>query len=324
ERRHGVPEDAVGGHGTLRARRAGGERGRAFAALDHDAFGELLPHPGDGLQAGSVAARDGGKEGGERHAGEHAERGARSDAFHLAEQVEERPVLGAEEAEGLDRVLAHLGVDEETHRGARGRQIGEGLERDLDRVAHAADVEHEPLRALLAERARERGDHAGAPAARARATRAASGARCRWQRASASASAASGAGGRARPRRSATPRPIARLSACPKPTVASFTLAGAYSAITAPAAPHARSASRPRRGVTPTAAPAPPPRCPCSTTRSARRRGPRALPATAPSARLACRRWRPSTAAAWSPRPSRPAPWPGRGPPSPCRTARAP
>src|SRR5205823_3176858 len=112
--------------------------------------------------------RDGGEEGAERHAGEHAERSARSNALHLAEQVEERPLLGAEEAEQLDRVLAHLGVDEETHRGARGRQVGEGLERDLDRVAHAADVEHEPLRALLTERARERGDHAGAPAARPR------------------------------------------------------------------------------------------------------------------------------------------------------------
>src|SRR5207253_1813710 len=126
----------------------------------------------EGLQARSVAARDAGEEGAERHAGEHAERAARSDTLHLAEQVEERPLLGTEEAEQLDRVLAHLGVDEETHRDARGWQVGEGLERDLDRVAHAADLEHEPLRALLAERARERGDHAGAPAAASTAPRA--------------------------------------------------------------------------------------------------------------------------------------------------------
>src|SRR5205814_3226279 len=167
----------------LRGRRGGGDGGRDLSERGHDAFGELSPHPGDGLQAPAVTTSDGGEEGGERHAREHAQRGARPEALHLAEQVEERPLLGAEEAEELDRVLAHLGVYEETHRGARGRQVGEGLERDLDRVAHAADVEHEPLGALLAERAGERRDHARPAAASARATRWASGARWRWQRA---------------------------------------------------------------------------------------------------------------------------------------------
>src|SRR5262249_8148492 len=149
-------------------------------------------------------------------------------------------------------VLAHLGVDEEAHRRARGRQVGEGLERDLDRVADPAHVDHQALGALLRERAGEGGDHAPASAPSARATRRASGAWWRWQRARASASAASGAGGRARPRRSATPRPMARLSASPWPTVASFTLAGAYSASAVPAAPAAASTApraSPRRNA---------------------------------------------------------------------------
>src|SRR5207249_5443889 len=120
--------------------------------------------------------------------------------------------------------------------GARGRQVGEGLERDLDRVAHAADVEHEPLGALLAERAGERRDHARPAAASARATRWASGARWRWQRAMASASAASGAGARPRPSRSPPRRPIAVLSASPWPPVPCFPWAGSDSARPPPSA----------------------------------------------------------------------------------------
>ena len=73
--------------------------------------------------------------------------------------MEKRTLLGRRETEELDRVLADLGVDEEPHGFTRGRQVEEGPERGVERVADAADVDHEALGRLLAERAGQGGDH---------------------------------------------------------------------------------------------------------------------------------------------------------------------
>src|SRR5581483_1369129 len=239
--------------------RAAGEERRALAALDDDALPELLPDAGDRLQARRVARRDRRGELAERHPGEDDERGPRPEPLHLAEEVEHRALVRGEEAEELDRVLAHLGVHEEPHLAARGREVGEGLEGHVDGVADAVHVDDEPLGQLLGEPAVERRDQmnrsarprsagrlrtrrwrARGPPLPARpsaaATARASGARWRWQSASASASAASGAGGRASPSHAAMLRPIPSLSAAPEPAAASFTSAGAYSASGSPAA----------------------------------------------------------------------------------------
>jgi hypothetical protein len=67
--------------------------------------------------------------------------------------VEERPLARLDEAEELDGVLSHLRVDEETDARAGGRQIAERLQRDVDQVADASDVDDETLGTLLRERA---------------------------------------------------------------------------------------------------------------------------------------------------------------------------
>ena len=125
---------------------------------------------------------------------------------------------GVGEAEELDRVLAHLGVDEEPHARARRRQVGEGLQRDVHRVADAADVDDEPLGRLLGERAGERARSSRAPAPRAPARRRASGASLEVAERERQRVGRVGrrAGARARAR-SVTPRPTASLSAGPWP-----------------------------------------------------------------------------------------------------------
>src|SRR5581483_10205767 len=185
-----------------------GEHRRSLATLDHDPLGKLAPDTRDRLQAPRVPRGDRRRERRRRHAREHRERDAGPEALYPAEQVEELALDRRREAEQLDRVLAHLGVNEQPH--AR----------------------------LLGERAREARDHAPS---RARASARASGACWRWQRASASASAASAGGGCARPSRAATPRATVSLSARPCPTAASFTSAGAYSSSATPLAATAAS-----------------------------------------------------------------------------------
>src|SRR5438477_4206224 len=157
ERRDRLVDDAV----RLRPRargRAGGQRRRGLPTLDDDPLGVLLADAGDRLQARGVAGGDRRCEIRERHPGQDDERGARAEALHLAQQVEESPLALGEKPDQLDRVLADLGVDEEPHRHAGGRQVGERLERDVDGVADTADVDDEPLGGFLGERAGEGGD----------------------------------------------------------------------------------------------------------------------------------------------------------------------
>src|SRR5262249_45260245 len=208
---------------------------------------ELPSDPGDRLEPRAVARGDRRRERPRRHAGEDDQRGPRPEPLHLAEELEERALARCEEPEELDRVLANLGVDEEPHGAPHRREIGERLERDVHGVADAPHVDHEPVGSLLGYRAGERCDHAAPPRRRSAGSRSTAAVRSltaacwRWQSASASASAASGAGGRGSPSRSAMPRPIARLSACPQPTAGSFPLAGAYSWSAVPVAPAAAS-----------------------------------------------------------------------------------
>src|SRR5262249_22072792 len=249
----------------LRQARGGGKRGRALAALDNDPLGEALADARDGLQPRRIASGDDGEQLGHRHAREGAEAGSWAEALDFAEEVKQRALARVGESEQLHGVLAHLGVHQQPHRGAGGRQIAEGLQRHVHQVAHPGDVDDQAVGTLLREGSGEARDHYQAPRPRAppttpprspappttpprsrappttprlcgrSATR--SGASCRWQSASASASAASADGRRARPRRSMTPRPTASLSAAPCPTAASLTDAGAYSSTPTPPAP---------------------------------------------------------------------------------------
>src|SRR5262249_35284394 len=148
------------------------------------------------------------------------------------ERVKQRALARLGEAEQLDGILAHLGVNEQANARAGLRQVAERLQRHVHEVTHAADVDDEPIGTLLRERADQAGDHWAATARRS-ATR--SGLSWRWQSARASASAASAGGRRASPRRSVTPRPTASFPAVPWPTAASFTDDGEYSCRATPA-----------------------------------------------------------------------------------------
>src|SRR5439155_1229057 len=208
---------------------------------------------GDRLQPGGVAGGDRQSELGMRHPREDDERRGRAEPLHLAKKMEEGTLALGEEADQLDRILAHLGMDEEPHGNARGREVGEGLQRDVDGIADAADVDHEPLGGLLGKRAGKRRDHLVVPSrasavAMRRASRAAGAPRAP------SAIVPLATWRSPTPRSSTTPQPVSRLPG---------------------SIPSTRNPSPPP--VTPpTAAPAPPLRCPCSRTPTGRRRDPRA------------------------------------------------
>ena len=171
--------------------------------------------------------------------GEHGERDLRTDGRDLEQQQEERALGGVEKAEELERVLAHVGVDVEIHLGAGIRQPIERVQRDEELIADAAGVDDDLLRRLLEEAPAETRDHRPPSTGAGRRTATGRDERRREPRTEC-------ADGRARSRarrprratsRSATrsSRTIARctcsFSARRVPVTASFTVAGAYSAI---------------------------------------------------------------------------------------------
>src|SRR5262249_8574539 len=151
----------------LRQARSGGKSGGALAALDHDPLGEALADARDGLQPRRIAGGDDGEQLGHRHAREDAEAGSWAEALDLAEEVKQRALARVGESEQLDGVLAHLGVHQQPHRGAGGRQIAEGFQRHVHQVASPRAVDDQAVGPLPRQASAEARDHHQPPRSRA-------------------------------------------------------------------------------------------------------------------------------------------------------------
>ena len=119
-------------------------RAELLLQLQHDALRGLLADPGDRLEAGRVVERDRAPQVARRRARDDRERDLRPDARDREQVLEQLALGGLAEAVELERVLAHVQVGVERDLSpalgqARGRR-GHG-----QRVADAADVEHDPL-----------------------------------------------------------------------------------------------------------------------------------------------------------------------------------
>src|SRR5581483_4288035 len=173
----------------------------------------------------------------DRHAGEHRERGTRTDARDANQLAKSAALLAGGEAIEVVRVLAHHEVREQADGLAICRQRVEGAHRHVDFVGDAADIDQHLRRVLRREPPGEAADQTSLPL-RMRSPRMArrpSCAPCAWQMAQASASAASGVGspGSASSRR--TMCCTCSFAAWPLPTTDCFTCSAVYSATGRPA-----------------------------------------------------------------------------------------
>src|SRR5581483_12364528 len=92
------------------------------------------------------------------------ERDAAADALHRLEQAEPLALAGIGEAEQLEAVLAHLGLDEQ-RRGLADQERGQGAARARHQIADAVDVDDRPVLADRIDDPAQLGDHARTAAA---------------------------------------------------------------------------------------------------------------------------------------------------------------
>ena len=106
-----------------------------------------------------LGVEDGAGELGGRHAGEDVHRQLRPYAGDRDEQVKQLFLLGSGEGEQLQRILADVRVAAQLDPVALRGQRAHRLQREVDQVPHAADIDDRRLGALLQKDARKPGDH---------------------------------------------------------------------------------------------------------------------------------------------------------------------
>ncbi len=216
QRRDRVALDAAAGeradrHAVGRERDLGG----GVAKLGHDALRELGADAVGAAHQRLVAGGDGAGEFVGAQDREDRERDPRAHPLDALEAAEPFALGAIGEAEQIEAVLAHMGLDQKLDRLARPRQRAQRAARALNQIADPADVDHHMVLGQKLDQPGEARDHEVASASAQRRRVAAWWA---WQMATASASAASLPLGTQPGSRRRTISATWRLSACPVPT----------------------------------------------------------------------------------------------------------
>src|SRR5439155_7249003 len=237
----------------LRIPRTGGETsgGDAVLELDHQALRCLLADARYLRQPRQLSMEDGRRQLRSRHSGEDVHGQLRPHSRDRDQQAEELLLLGAGEAEQLQRILADVRVAAKLRPCAFRGHVRHRLQGEVDEVSDALDVEHCRIFTLFQDDTGEARDHFAN--LRARAARqslrgwatATSGspARSRPQMAAARASPASSRPGSGIPSTTATIRPTCCFSARPVPVTACLITLGAKLRTGTPACAAARMAT---------------------------------------------------------------------------------
>ena len=122
------------------------------------------PDARDVAQRGRVLGGDSRRKLIRRQQREHCQRKPRADALDGLQQAEPVALDRRLEAVEMDMVFAHMGLDDERHRFADGRQGTQGAARAIDQIADATDVDHGRVLSCVGKAAAEARDHAALPA----------------------------------------------------------------------------------------------------------------------------------------------------------------